>query len=387
VREFRAEFPFFERRPEIAYLDSAATTQRPRQVIEAVAETLAESANPGRGDHRLAAAAARRVEEVRERVAAFLGAGSSEEIAFTRGATAGLELVARAWGAGHLAEGDSVAVCPADHAAAVQPWTDLARGAGLEVRTFGVARSGSPSRRELDAACQGAAVLALTHVHNVFGERNDVFALRELVGHEIVISLDAAQSAGHLRLDVRTLGVDFLSFSAHKMFGPPGVGVLWSRGNLIEQFRPLPGGRARGSRGLAARLEVGTLDVPAISGLGAAIDFIDHFGIDEIGARVHELTLRLITGLEQIERLELLPGVVHTGCREGHGIAAFRLEGIDSADLGLLLEERGIAVRAGSHCSAREDAVGDSVRLSLHAYSTEDEVDRCLEALAEITAA
>lgn len=387
VREFRAQFPFFERHPEIAYLDSAATTQRPRQVIETVAEALAESANPGRGDHRLAAHALRQVEAVREQVATFLGANGPHEVAFTSGATASLDLVSRAWGDAHLRAGDAVAVCLADYAAAVQPWTQLAERRELEVSTFEVARTGSPSRRALRSACAGAGVLALTHVHNVFGERTDVAAVRELVGDQLVVSLDATQSVGHTRLGVQGLGADFVSFSAHKLFGPPGVGVLWASEGMIDQVRRLPGGRVRSSTGLAARVEVGTLDVPGIVGLGSALELIDRFGIDEIGACVHTLTLRLIAGLEQIAGLELLPGVAHTSCREGHGIVAIRLDGIDSADLGLLLEQRGLAVRAGAHCRAGDDGIGDSVRLSLHAYTTEEEVDRCLEAISDIASA
>jgi cysteine desulfurase / selenocysteine lyase len=387
VNEFRAEFPFFQRHPEITYLDSAATTQRPRQVIEAVAGEMAESGNPGRGEHRLAGRALRRVESVRERLAAFLGARGPHEIAFTSGATASLDLLARAWGAQRLSAGDVVALCPADHAAAVQPWTQLAESLPLEVRTFGVARTGSPSRRALVEACREARVLALTHVHNVFGERTDVASLRGLIGERTVISLDAAQSAGHLALDVGGLGVQALSFSAHKMFGPPGLGVLWIHERLLDELRRLPGGRVSSPTGLAARVEVGSLNVPAIAGLGSALELIDRYGIERLTARVHALTLRLVEGLEQIEGIEMLPGVAHTSCREGHGIVAVRLAGTDSADLGLLLDERGFAVRAGSHCRAGDDAIGDSVRFSLHAYTTEQEIDRCVEAVAEIAAA
>lgn len=392
VDDVRAEFPFFAAHPDLVYLDSAATTQKPRTVLDAMARHLAtDAANPGRGTYRLATAATRTVEEVRGVVAGFLGAGDPASIAFTSGATAALNAIVQCWARPNLRPGDEVLVSASDHAACVRPWYAAAGELGLRLVPYRRTASGDPDVADLAAKLTPRTrAVVVTHVHNVFGELAEVAEIRRRVGPEVVVCLDAAQSAGHTWVDVRELGADAVAFSAHKMFGPPGTGVLWAAPRLVETMRPaVVGGGMAGRTGLAGVLEAGTPNTGGIVGLGAAVRFVESLGIARIGAHVGALTQALVERLEAMPHVRLLPGVAFsTACRSGYGIVSFQVDGVSASDVGFVLDDAGICVRTGGHCvhddTAPGEAAGDSVRVSMHAYTTEAEVERVGDAVAAL---
>lgn len=383
VDDLRSEFPFFAARPDLTYLDSAATTQKPRSMLEAMDRHLRiESANPGRGSYRLAGATARIVEDVRARTAVFVNAPDPAGVAFTSGATAALNAVVQCWAQPALSAADEVLVSPSDHSASVAPWYRLAALGGVRLVEYGLTASGDPDIADIAAKTTPATkAVVLTHVHNVFGELADVAGIRRLVGPDVVVCLDAAQSVGHLRVDVAGLGVDFVSFSGHKMFGPPGVGVLWASDRMIEAMQPaIVGGGMAGRPGLAAVIEAGTPNTAGIVGLGAAIDVVESIGLPAIGARSTRLTNELVERLAVMPHVHLLPGVAYsTACSAGYGIVSFRVEGMAASDVGFVLDDAGVCARTGGHCAHDTEHAGESVRFSLHVYTTEAELHRACE--------
>ena len=393
-----------------AYLDSASTTQVPSPVLDAVRDVLAApAANPGRGAHPWAAAAAGRVERARGRLAAFLGA-APDEVVLTTGATAAANAVAHAWGLATLQDGDEVLLSPTDHASTVLPWVrvrDLlaARGRRIRLVAYRTTRSGEADvedvRTRLGARTR---VVVLTHVHGVLGGRSTLEEVDLPTGAVLVV--DATQSAGHGRVDVGALRADFLYLSAHKMFGLPGAGALVCRRRTHDRLGPaFPGGTGDGGPAVGAgrgddatgledlrvpggprALESGSANVPAVVALEAAADFVDGLGPEAVAAHTADLTLRLVDGLRAVPRVRLLPGVAHAACRVGHGIVSFTVDGERSDDVGFALAEHGVDVRAGRQCLAVRGAIGDPVRASVHAYTTPDDVDRLVGTLRDLVA-
>lgn len=386
--DLRAEFPFFEAHPDLVYLDSAATTQKPRTVLEAIERHLrSEAANPGRGSYRLASTLTRSIEDVRVRIATFLNAPDPSQVAFTSGATASLNAVVQCWAAENLSTGDEVLLSSSDHAANVAPWYLLAERTGIRIVEYRLTASGDPDIADLAALLTSATkVVVLTHVHNVFGERTSVTEIRKRTGPNIVISLDAAQSVGHTTVDVSQLGADFVAFSGHKMFGPAGIGVLWASDRVVDNMRPATvGGGMSGRSGLASIIEAGTLNTSGIVGLGAAIDFIESIGVPSLSSRLSRMTRGLVDRLESMSHIDLLPGIAFSsGCSFGYGIVSFRVQAMSAADVGFVLDDAGICVRTGGHCAHDAELSGESVRISLHAYNTEDEIERTCDALSTL---
>ncbi len=401
----RAEFPSLAADPDVVYLDSAATTQTPRRVIDAVAAHLADrTANPGRGGYPWATRASRLIAEVRSRTAAFIGAEHPEEVVFTAGATASLNAVAQGWGAAVLREGDEILYNPIDHSSLVLPWVALrqelaARGTRISLVPYDVTPTGEADTADIRRKLSPRTRLIVTsHVHGVFGART---TLRELRGHlddSVHLLFDCSQSVGHVPVDVTELGADFATFSGHKMFALPGTGVLYCHRRVHGALAPfLPGGgtgvrldrdAATGEptvRRLAmpAAWENGTPNTPGIVALGEAIAFIEDHGLDRIGDQVTALTLRLIAGLRELPRVDLLPGVAFASCRVGYGIVSFTVRGERADDVGFALSALGFFVRTGQHCLSG-DQFRDSVRVGLHLYTTPEDVDRFLGALQDI---
>ena len=395
VQTVRQQFPFFARNPGVLYLDNAATTQKPQCVLDAVQRTLVDRcANAGRGVYRFASQLAREIEETRAAVAAFIGAERAESIYFSSGATESLRTVAEWWGEACLVDGDEVLVCFEDHRSTIVSWLELqdrlaARGIHIVVRSFPLRRHGGPDVEELLALVnERTRVLSLTHVHNVFGNDAPVSKIAAALPERVRISLDASQSVGHIPVSVDE--VDFLSFSAHKMFGITGTGVLWMHPEAYREAVARRGPEAvrKGSMTdqLRDRLEHRTLNIQGIVALGAAVQFVNAIGIERISERLSMLTGRLLDGLRRIPVIEFLPGPAHWACRCGHGILSFTVPGVSSGDLGFVLDAEGICVRTGGHCAYRREGVGDSVRVSLHLYNTEAEIDYFVRTLDQILA-
>jgi cysteine desulfurase/selenocysteine lyase len=387
VAAVRAEFPILgteiDGRP-LVYLDSGATSQKPRAVLDAERDFL-ETANSAvhRGAHTLAAEATELFEDARAAVAEFVG-GTPEQLVWTSGATAGLNLVAGSLGyAGRLREGDEIVVTEAEHHANLIPWQELAARTGARLRHIPVRDDGT-----LDmVAAEGligarTKVVAFPHVSNVLGIVNPVaelVALAHSVGALTV--LDACQSAPHLVLDLPASGVDLAVFSGHKIFGPYAIGGLWGREDVLESLPPFTtGGSMITTVTLEKaeflpppqRFEAGTQPVSQAIGLAAAVRWLG--GLDRDAAHAHEATLerRLREGLRSID---------------GVALQAFDVEGVHAHDVGQFLDSRGVAVRVGHHCAQplhRRFGLTASVRASAAVHTTTDEVDAFLDAVSGV---
>ncbi|MEG3628149.1 aminotransferase class V-fold PLP-dependent enzyme [Streptomyces poriticola] len=386
-RALRDQFPILDAEPELAYLDSAATSQKPRAVLDAVHTYLTTSnANAGRGTYPWANRTTDLVEATRGRVKEFLHDPEPDRsgVHFTAGTSEGLRSVARDWLVPYLAEGDEILVPFADHRANLDPWLEAARllaerGIGIRVRELPrQASSGDYDHRALgDAVGPRTRFVAATHVHHVYGGDMNVHRIREAVGADVPICLDAAQSVGHrpVRLDDPSLDVDFVVFSGHKAMALPGTGAVWARNARGPRFRP--GGWQ------------GTPNTAGIVSLRAALDWLEAAGPERIARWTTALTTRLTDRLRRMEPYEILgcpaslaAGSVLPAAQRRHGIVTFRHRDIPSDDLGFILFSHGLMVRADSLCQAGADERNGSVRVSLHVYNTVEEIDRLLTVLA-----
>ncbi|MDC0766895.1 aminotransferase class V-fold PLP-dependent enzyme [Streptomyces sp. HD] len=383
-RTLRAQFPIITGHPELAYLDSAATAQKPQAVLDAVhAYLTTTNANAGRGTYPWANRTTALVEQARDRVKGFLADPAPERSAvhFTSGTTEGLRTVARDWLPGLLADGDEIVVPVADHEANIAPWLeaqrDLARqGVHIRVRPMPYQRSSGDYDHIALAELAGERTrfVAVTHVHHVYGGNMNIHRIRRAVGPDAVICLDAAQSVGHLPVSVADLDVDFLVFSGHKAMALPGTGAVWARQARGPEFAP--GGWS------------GTPNTVGIASLAAALDWLDTVGTDRIEQWTVALAARLTDALRHLDAYEIL------GCRSSlaadssvqrrQGIVTFRHRAVDSADLGFILFSHGFMVRSDHHCQGGAGERTGSVRVSLHIHNTAEEIDRLLTVLAAL---
>lgn len=380
----RKQFPIVTDNPELCYLDSAATAQKPNAVLEATTNYLTRSnANAGRGSYPWANETTARVERVRGRVKEFLGDPDPDAtvVQFVSGTSDGLRRVALDWLAPWLRDGDEIIVPFGDHSANLLPWTEardvLSRqGKDIVVHALPVdSASGDYDHRALpELVNERTRFVAVTHVHHVFGGDMNVHRIREVVGPDVPICLDAAQSVGHRPVSVAELDVDFVVFSGHKMMALPGIGAVWARNRRGPEFTP--GGWS------------GTPNTSGIVSLEAAMDWLDAAGLAKIGQWTSELCIRLTDGLSRLPKYRV------QGCQQSltrdstvqrrEGIVTFTHDDIESADLGFILSSKGFMVRVDSHCQAGKSAKDGSVRVSVHVYNTVEEIDGLLEVLAEL---
>ncbi|MEU4741411.1 cysteine desulfurase [Actinosynnema sp. NPDC023658] len=408
VATVRADFPILGRTvregKRLVYLDSGATSQRPRQVLDAERAFL-ETANAAvhRGAHQLAEEATDAYEGARQKIADFVGVDQGE-IVFTKNATEGVNLVAYAMGnaatAGPEAErfrlgpGDEIVVTEMEHHANLVPWQQLAARTGATLRWFGVTDEGRLDLSNLDELVNSKTkVVAFTHQSNVLGTVNPVRVLVDAaraVGALTV--LDACQSVPHGPVDFTALGVDFAVFSGHKMLGPSGIGVLYGRRELLEALPPfLTGGSMIEMVHMAkstfapppARFEAGVPMTSQAVALGAAVDYLNAVGMDRVAAHEHQLTEAALRGLTGIPGVRIVGplDVVDRG-----GAVSFVVDGIHAHDAGQVLDSLGVAVRVGHHCAwplhRRMDAAA-TVRASFYLYNTVDEVTALVDAVRE----
>jgi cysteine desulfurase/selenocysteine lyase len=369
----------------LIYLDNAATTQKPRSVIDAIARYyLSENANIHRGVHYLSERATVAYEAVREQVARFLGAASPREIVFTRGTTEAINLVAHSYGRSVLRPGDEVLITGMEHHSNIVPWQLVCEEKGAVLRAVPITDAGE---LDLDAFERllgpRTRILALAQVSNALGTVNPVGRLAARARERgVVVLVDGAQSAPHLPVDVQDLGCDFFACSGHKLFGPTGVGVLYGREALLEQMPPWQGGgdmiasvtlERSTYAAPPARFEAGTPPIAEVIGLGAAIRYLQSVGLAAISAWEGEL-LDYAT-----ELVGSLPGVRLIGtAREKAAVLSFLLDGVHPHDLGTVLDDEGIAVRAGHHCAQpvmQRFGIPATARASLAFYNTREEID------------
>ncbi len=388
----RADFPILSG-GEVIYLDNAATSLSPRQVVDALADFyLNVRANVHRGLHRLSARSTEMYSEARREVADFIGADPGE-LVFVRNSTEALNMVARGMG---LRRGDAVVVSVAEHHSNLLPWMRLRDEVGVELRVIGVSPEGEYDLDALAEAARGAKVISVAWVSNVLGSVAPVEEIGRIAAEEgAAFVLDGAQGVPHLPTDVRRLGVDFLAFSAHKMLGPTGIGGLYIRSEAMEELAPLNlGGGMISDVTLDGyvpapppeRFEAGTPPVAQAVGFAAAVRYLRSLGMEAISSWERELAARAVEGLSSI------PGVRVYGPppgRERSGVVSFNVDGVDPHDVAAILDEvAGIAVRSGHHCALPLVrgvlGVQGTVRASFYLYNTEEEVDRLVEVVGEV---
>ena len=393
----RADFPVFERptasgRP-LAYLDSAASSQKPRAVIEALADAYAHHyANVHRGIYELSVDADSRYEAARTAVARFIGASSPREVVFVRNATEALNLVAASWGGANLGPGDLVLSTEMEHHANLVPWQQVARGTGASLEYVAITDDGRLDLDDLRARlARGPKLLALAHVSNSLGTINPVAEITRMA-HEAgaLVVLDAAQSVPHMPVDVTALGVDFAALSGHKMLGPSGIGALWGRRELLDAMPPFLTGGSMITRvtlegaewnEVPWKFEAGTPAIAEAMGLAAAIDYLQSIGMDRVRAHERFLFERAWASLEDMPGVRLLGPASPD---EHAGVIGFVVDGIHPHDVATILDSEGIAVRAGHHCAQpvmlRYDLPA-TTRASFYVYNDLDDVERLVDGI------
>ena len=390
-RRMRREFPIFERNPGLVFLDSGASAQKPRQVIDGIAEFYRNDyANVHRGVYQLSARSTDRFEEARETVRAFLNAADEREIVFVRGATEAINLVAQSWGPAHVTSGDEVVISDLEHHSNLVPWQMLCERVGARLVVARTDATGEFDLSEFEALISPRTrLVAVTHISNVTGALLPVARIVELAHAKgALVLIDGCQAVPRLPVDVQALGCDFYAFSGHKAYGPSGIGVLYGRWDRLLSMPPWQTGG-----GMIAnvtypltefqepphRFEAGTPDIAGAVGLAQAIDFIEGIGRDNI--REHEAAL---TGYG-VDRLSRIPGVqLVAGGQRRLSILSFNLEGVHPHDVGTVLDQHGVAVRVGHHCAQPlmdKLGIAGTVRVSLGVYNDEADIDRLAEAV------
>lgn len=399
VLKIRRDFPILGRevRPGIplVYLDSTATSQKPLVVIEAMDDFYRRyNANIHRGIHTLAEESTAAYEAARKRVADFIQAASPRQIIFTRNATESINLVAQSWGRANLKPGDLVVLTEMEHHSNLVPWHILAGEKDLRLEFIPVTSDGLLDLGGYHNLLElRPKLVSFTHMSNVLGTINPAAEIIQLAHQAGAITLiDGAQSVPHFRVDVQQLDVDFMAFSAHKMCGPTGVGVLYGKKALLEAMPPFLGGgdmikrvhlRSFTPNELPYKFEAGTPAIAEAIGLGAAVDYLTQTGMEAIAAHEHEIVEYAL------ERLEEIPGVSIFGppAQYRGGVASFTLAGIHPHDISQILDSDGIAIRAGHHCAMplhEKFNLPATARASFYLYSMREEVDRLAESIYKV---
>ncbi|MDP2776102.1 MAG: cysteine desulfurase [Anaerolineales bacterium] len=399
ITEIRKDFPILERETRrgvrVIYLDSTATSQKPVQVIEAMNDYYRRSnANIHRGVHTLAEEATSLYEGAREKIARFVNACSAREIIYTRNTTESINLVAYSWARANLKAGDLVILTEMEHHSNLVPWQMLQMERGVELDFIPVTEDGLLDLETYKALLdRHPKLVSFTHMSNVLGTINPAAEIIRL-GHEAgaMVLVDGAQSAPHLQVDVQALDADFYAFSAHKMCGPTGIGVLYGKTAFLDSMPPFLGGgdmikevklRSFRANSLPHKFEAGTPAIAEAVGFGAAVEYLTQIGMDNIAAHEHEITEYAL------ERLEEIPGVKIFGpsVDKRGGVAAFTLEGVHPHDVAQILDQDGIAVRAGHHCAQplhEKFGITATSRASFYLYNTKDEVDMLVNGIYKV---
>ena len=397
VNRVREDFPILAReiygRP-LVYLDNGATTQKPRQVVEAmVDEYYNVNANVHRGVHFLSQQATDLHEASRETVRRFINAQSTSEILFTRGTTESINLLAFSFGEAMVKEGDEVVVSAMEHHSNIVPWQMMCERKGAQLRVIPMTDEGELQLEALDGLLnEKTRIVCCTQVSNVLGTVNPVKEVVRLA-HEkgIPVLIDGAQSVPHMNVDVQELDCDFFAFSGHKVYGPTGVGVLYGKEVWLEKLPPYQGGgemiknvsfEKTTYNELPYKFEAGTPDYVATHALATALDYVSGLGMENIEAHEQELTRYALERMQQIEGMHIFGGA-----RNRDAVISFQVGDIHHLDMGTLLDRLGIAVRTGHHCAEplmRRLGIEGTVRASFGLYNTKAEVDALVEGIERI---
>ena len=375
----------------IAYLDSAATTQKPQCVIDAVKkyyETI--NSNPHRGAYSLSIEATEAYENAREKVAKFINAESNNQIIFSKNATECLNLIAYSYGLNCVYENDEIVLSIMEHHSNLVPWQFVAKNKKANLKYIYLNDKYELDKKEIEEKItKNTRIVAITYVSNVLGTINDVQKIIKKA-HEVgaVVVLDASQAVAHMRLDVQKIDADFVIFSGHKMYAPMGVGVLYGKKHLLDKMTPfLMGGdmieyvyeQDTTYAPLPNKFEAGTQNVGAVVGLGAAIDYIEELGYDSIKLIEEELTKYAMEELKKLDFIEVYaPNDHHSS------VVSFNIKGVHPHDVASILDMNGVCVRSGNHCAQpllRSLGIDSTCRASFAIYNTKEDVDRLILAL------
>lgn len=378
----------------LAYLDSTATSQKPQQVIDALEDYYKRyNSNVHRGVHTLGSLATDGYEGARETVRRFIHAPYFEEIIFTRGTTASINLVAHSYGDANVEAGDEIVVTQMEHHANIVPWQQLAKRKNATLKFIPMTDSGELTLEAVkETITDKTKIVAVAHVSNVLGTINDVKSIAQIAHeHGAIISVDGAQSVPHMKVDVQDLDVDFYSFSGHKMLGPTGIGVLYGKRELLNQMEPIEFGGDMIDfvdlyestwTDLPTKFEAGTPLIAQAIGLKAAIEYLENIGFDAIHAHEAEITAYAYEKMSEIE------GIYIYGPDKDKraGIITFNLKDVHPHDVATALDTEGVAVRAGHHCAQplmKWLNVSSTARASFYIYNTKEDVDQLVEGLKQ----
>ncbi|MCG3419654.1 cysteine desulfurase [Oceanobacillus jordanicus] len=393
LHAIRQEFPILDQEVNghpLVYLDSSATSQKPKSVIEALDTYYRQdNSNVHRGVHTLGTRATDKYEGAREKVRKFINAETTKQVIFTRGTTTAINIVAYSYGRANLTEGDEIVITPMEHHSNIIPWQQAAKATGATLKYIPLQSDGTISLEDAaNTITANTKIVAISHVSNVLGTVNPIKQIAELAHkHDAIIVVDGAQGAPHMKIDVQDLNCDFYAFSGHKMCAPTGIGVLYGRKNLLENMEPFEFGGEMIDfvnlydstwKELPWKFEGGTPIIAGAIGLGAAIDFLNEVGMDNITE--HEQSIVSYA----MEKLSTMDGITIFGPEERAGLITFNLDDVHPHDTATVLDAEGIAVRAGHHCAQplmRWLEVTATARASFYLYNTKEDVDRLVDGL------
>ena len=396
----RDDFPILQRviygKYPLVYLDNAATTQKPRQVVEAMTEEYYNvNANVHRGVHFLSQQATELHEASRETVRSFLNARSTSEIIFTRGTTESINLVASCFGQAFMKAGDEVIVSEMEHHSNIVSWQLMQERLGIRLRVVPITDDGRLVMDEyVKLFNERTRIVSITHVSNVLGTVNPVKDIVRIAHeHNVPVLIDGAQSSPHMRVDVQDLDCDFYAFSGHKIYGPTGIGVLYGKEEWLDHIPPYMGGgemiknvsfERTTFNALPYKFEAGTPDYVATTGLAKALDYVNAIGLDAIEAHERDLTAYAMQRLMEVEGMHIYGPDIE----EHDAVISFQVGNIHHLDMGTLLDRLGIAVRTGHHCAEplmRRLGIEGTCRASFALYNTREEVDALVEGIRRVS--
>jgi cysteine desulfurase / selenocysteine lyase len=397
VERIREDFPILNEKihgKPLVYLDNAATSQKPKAVIDALVDYYTHyNANVHRAVHLLSTRATEACERTREKVRILINAASTDEIIFVRGATEGLNLVAQTYGRQNVQAGDEVLISGLEHHSNIVPWQILCEERQARLRVVRIDDRGVVPLDEYEKALnERTRVVALSHVSNSLGTVNPLGRMIEMAHRwDVPVVVDGAQAVPHMAVDVRALGADFYTFSGHKFFGPTGIGVLYGRTALLDDMPPFQGGgemirsvtfEKTDYNVLPYKFEAGTPDIAGIVGLGSAIDYVNGIGLDAIRAYEHELLDYGTTAFSQLSGVRIIGTAP-----EKASVISFVVDGAHPHDVGTILDREGIAVRTGHHCAQPvmdRFRVAATTRASLAFYNTAAEIDALIAGIRKV---
>ncbi len=397
IEKIRSDFPILSRKVHnipLVYFDNAATTQKPQVVIDALINYYTNmNSNVHRGVHYLSQEATSAFEEVRVKIGKFINAKHTHEIIYTRGCTESINLVAGSWGRANLKEGDEILISALEHHSNIVPWQMVCGEMGAKLTVCPILENGALDMTALDELMTARTkLLAITHISNALGTINPVKEITQKAHTKgILVLIDGAQALSHMKVDVQDIGCDFYTFSAHKVYGPMGIGGLYGKEEILNAMPPYQGGgemiksvtfEKTTYNELPFKFEAGTPNVGDAIAFGVALDYISNLGLDWIAAREYEL-LQYAT-----ERLNSDPLIKIIGdAPEKASLISFIIDKIHPYDAGTIIDQFGIAVRTGSHCTQPlMDSLGipGTIRASFAFYNTKEEIDRLMEAIAKV---